>query len=782
MNLHEKIPPSFRDFTIESGRAIFRVCDEFEVELSIADEDPQSQLYFIDFRFNFSPASAEIPGGRIRDEIEGKTNDALKREGLIGCYEFLHDLVLTHKLSILRNQAYEMARGLWSQHLKVEAVHRSLVVQYWLNRPGGKNWVEVGIRRRRIQRSAQTSAKEDAPHIALRWFRSGKEITAVEINLRLGDLSLQKILKQVIAMHTNSILEQVATKLREGLVYSKRILRLRHVASISEPLNATLFVQLTTSKAVKMVQEPVTGRFALQPSSSLYNQVEKELNNLADPGSEISTRLATLRAIISLDEVETRAQIHGWEVLKSLNPTQDTIRRLFSYDALRTRFFRRRDWSRSWTLAFTTGLMRDSWWVVELKEKKAEVEIWGQSGNPTSQVGPNFKVAYRIPMTGLKSLVMDPSYSTLAQVERVAVGMISQYIDTHQLNVREIPHKLVLAPVNLPQPRSAVLNLQLTHKRGPAILQSQTPRSLPWANEIITVTFQGTELATNFAIHTIAARLTTPIPNIRSLTSKIDYSIAFHPRSGEFAFRALTSVGESTIPLLLQRLSSIERLIQFFAIIKHHDLSCSAVSLTHLEFVYASSPSTLKATIHFFLDLPMRISLDTGNPHLRIQDSLTSLLRSPGGLHLVIKLLRATLPLLRAFSAMESAHASDNMSIIPRSAVWYQVRYQNPRGRIDLRLRQRRDGLWWFVDALGLADGGNTSEKAKQRIKNLRNGAGGKWQWMGNEVVASTIEMEDLMRRIDEVYDSGNEEKDEAVQNAPKGKKRKAEDEVVVLE
>lgn len=686
--------------------------------------------------------------------------------------------MLTHKLSILRNQAYEMARGLWSEHLKVEAVHRSLVVQYWLNRPGGKNWVEVGIRRRRIQRPSQHPANQDSPHIALRWFRSGKEVTTAQFNLGLGELSLQKILKQVIAMHTNSIFEQVATKLREGLVYSNKLLKLRHVASVSEPLDAILFVQLTTSKAVKIVQEPVTGRFALQPSSFLHSPVEKELNNLADPANEISAKLAILRAIVSLDEVETRAQSDGWEVVKSLNPGQDAIGRLFGRDTRRIGFFRRKDWSRLWILAFTTGLMRDSWWVVELGEKRVEVEIGGQAGNPASRVGLDFKVAYTVPMTGFKSLIMEPSYSTLAQVERIAAGMISQYIDTHQLNVRKIPHKLMLMSVNSPQPRSAVLRLRLTHNRGPAMLQTKSPISLPWANEIVTVTFQGIDPATNSAIHTVAARLQTPIPNIRSLTSKIDYSIAFHPTSGGFAFRIFTPVGKSTIPDLLQQLSSIEHLIQFFAIIKHHDLSCSAVSLTHLEFVYASNPSTLKATIYFSSDVPMRICLNTANPHLRIQDSLTSLLRSSDGLHLVIKILRATLPLLRAFAAIETAHGSDRLSILPRSAIWYQVRYQNPRGRIDLRLRQRRDTLMWFVKDLGVTEGAKT----EHRMKDLKRGVGGNWQWMGDEVVASTVEVEDLMRRINELYEAEKEEADEAVENAPTGKKRKAEDEVVVLE
>ena len=129
LNIQEDIPPVFRDFSIANGRATFRIPEEFEVDLSIAQEEPSSQLYFIDFRFIFSPTPRELPAGRLRDEIEGRANDILGREGLQGLFDFLHNFVLTHKLAVLKSQALEMVRGYWSDNLLVEAVSRSLFYQ-----------------------------------------------------------------------------------------------------------------------------------------------------------------------------------------------------------------------------------------------------------------------------------------------------------------------------------------------------------------------------------------------------------------------------------------------------------------------------------------------------------------------------------------------------------------------------------------------------------------------------------------------------------------------------
>lgn len=749
LNLHEKLPSSFRDFSIGSGRATFQVRDEFEVELSIADQDPQSQFYFIDFRFGFSPISAEVPNGFLRDEIERRTNDALKREGLSGCYDFLHDLVLTHKLNILKHQAYEMARGLWSQNLKVEAVHRSLVVQYWLNRPGGKNWIELGVKRGNSKNPSPRPNKI-SPHIALRWFRSGKEVPIVKVNLQLGDLSLQRILSQVIAMHTSFIFEQTANRLRVGLIYSNRLLNLKNVPSVTEPLDATLLVQLTTSKAVKLIQEPVTGRFALLPSSPLYSLVDQRLNSLQDPAGEATVQLANLRAVVSVEEVDMHALSYGWEVIKSLNPGQEAMRRLFPRETLRITLFRGKSWSQAWILAFTASLMKDTWWVVELEDRNAEIEPGTILGNSTLRPGPNFKNAFEVRMKELKSLITEPSYSTLAQVEHAAASMISQYIDTRELKARKVPHGLRPLPPGAPGPCSAILHLKL-----PSHPNARTPRghvsiSPHCVGDTLSLAFKSIDPATHQAVHTVRAYLRNPIPNIKDLTSNLDY-LSFHPTSGFFSFRLLTSVGEVTIPPLLDRLASIERLIQFLAVIRQHNLPCKSVSLDKLIFVYPIAMSRLKATIHFSLDEPMHISLEKGNPHLRIQDFLNEHLQSQNdGLGQTIKILGSTLPLLDAFTAIESAHATDNVHIFPRSAIWYQIHYQSPKGRFDLKLRRKGDNPMWHIkDVLKLEE---RTEAVEQAMKSIKEGRGTGWWGMNGGIVAEFTGIRRLLRQIDDIY------------------------------
>ena len=782
MNLHETIPPPLRKFSIASGRATFHVPEEFDLELSIADQDPSSQFYFIDLRLAFSPAPAKLPSGRLRDEIEGRANDILKREGLTGCFDFLHNLILTHKLSILRSQAFEMARGQWSDHLKVEAVHRSLVVQYWPCKPGGKNWIELGIKCRTKSTASRNQASHEIPHIALRWFRSGREVSDTQFKVETGNLSLQRILKQVIAAHTNSILQTINAKVGEGLLYSERLLKLKLVESAADSRDASLLIQLAPSRAAKLVQEPVTGMFALLPASSLYYCAEREMNTLSNPATKADSQLAHLRSIISQQEVEFYAHGVGWEELKSLYREPEMMRRLFPVDTQKITFYRRSTWGSDWALAFTTSMMGDFWWIVKLERRRPAVGI-GRSGlNLPLENGLALKAAYKMPMVGFASLMADASYTALAEVESIAVDMISKYVDTNLLNHDKIKHKFGVPSPNAPGTGSPVLHLHLSITRSPEMLRSRSLVSPPWLNEIITLAYQGLDPVTRFAVHTASARLKNPIPNIRSLTSAVDDSIAFHPTSGAFAFRLFSSVGESSIPPLIRRLSSIERLVYFLSGIKQYRLSCSAISLNHLEFVYDSSPRLLTAKIHFPADAPVRIFFDTENPHLRIQDFMTSLLRSPDGLSQVVKTLRVTLPLLRALWHVEASASSAQVHITSHSAEWYQLRYENPSGSFDIRLRSRRDDVMWHVRNLAKERGGEPIEPMANEMQSLERGSGEGWRGMRGGMVASTSGVEDLIRRIDEAHRMARLEPSKADVSGPRGKKRKAEDELVVLD
>lgn len=779
MNLHEKVPPSLREFSISSGKVTFHVHDEFELDLSIADEDPSSQLYFIDFRFAFSPAVAEIPGGRLRDEIEGRTNDLLKRDGLAACFDFLHDLVLTYKLTTLKNQAFEMSKGLWSENMRVEAVHRSLVVQYWLNRPGGKNWMEIGIKRQREKTAAHSLGGQDVPYIALRWFRSGKLVTDTHIGVEVGTLSLQKTLKQVIAAHTTKLLQEMAIRLGDKFLYSERILKLKHNGSISEPLDAFLLVQLTTSKAIKLVQNPVTGKLSLLPALPLYNRAEQGLNALPNPGFEAPLRLANLRCTVAQEEVETIARGLGWEKVNSLDPGQEATRRHFPRDTSKFGFFRRSAWV-SWVLAFTTCLSGDSWWIVELEKNKGEVEAGNSVERPNQATSRTPKAVFKIPMNGLKSVITDASCSSLSHIERMAVAMISKYVDTQNLVYEKITHRFKRRCANTPEAESAVLLMKLNRKRSPNMLQDRSRMDLPWINNVVSLTFQGLDPFTNSAIHTALGRLKTPVSNIRNLSSPAEHTIAFQPKSGAFTFRQFSPVGQSTIPLVMQRLSSIDRLIYFLNSIQSHQLSCHEISLNHVEFVYASTPSPLKAKIYFPSDAPQRIALDEQNPHVRIQDFISSIIRSPDGLGHAIRLLTTTLPLLQALARIEASHPSEQVVVLPRSAEWYEVRYQPPRGCYDITMRSRRDETMWMVKNRAVSNAEAKSSQIADAMKQLHKTTGEGWRGMRDGIVASVAGVEDLLGKIDEIYrNAGNEEEDKAG-TASSRRKRKAEDDITV--
>lgn len=754
LNLHETIPPRLRNFSIASGRATFQVHEEFELELSIADEDPSSQLYFIDFRFLFSPSLAEVPQGRLRDEIEGKTNDVLRREGLTGCFDFLHNLVLTHKISILRQQAFDLVRERWSENLRVEVLHRSLVVQYWLNRPGGKNWIEIGIKSGRQKKKISPSEGEATPYISLRWHRHGKEVPDPEVKMDLENLSMEVILRQIIAAHTNHILKHIKKKIREGLIYSEKILFVKHRASKKEPADCSLRIQLTTSSIVTIAQEPISGAFAILPPSNLHLRLERELNNFKDPANEASSRVIQLRCATAQDQIDSRVRIIGWVQIRTLTPTQETVKRMFSPDVMRLSFYRVKSWESHWLIASTTSMVGDIWWVVLLHDETTTVK----TAEPGFGYSQNLKATFKIPFS--KSVIIEPSYLVLGEVENAAAAIVSQSTDVQYLNSFKVPWKQQQPTKPQPLIRIPELYMRFSQHAVPPIVQTPRNHKKAWCHEMIRLGFAGVARTRKSVIHVVTARLLTPIPNIKTLTSTIDSSIAFHPTSGTFAFRLLTPIGTTSIPPLLERLQRIERLIRFLTTIQQNNLHCETVSLSRLVFAYDSStPSQpLKADVRFATDSPMQILFSKNNPHLRIQDLLTTALNADSGFQTVAVLLQATLPLLRAFAAIESSRegldANDNVRILPRSAVWYRIVYERPQAQFEIRLRQRLDRVVWFtlaVEVKGIDHGEGFSNAVMKAWKTLCLDGGQGCRGMKDGIVAGPENVESLILQVDEM-------------------------------
>jgi mediator of RNA polymerase II transcription subunit 14 len=144
LTLHEDLPEHFNEYTIADGRATFTVPGEFAVDLAVADEDTTSPFFFIELRFLFTPAPSQL-SEQIQNICEAEVNKAIAAKGLGGCYDVLHNFILTHKLNVLHSQVAEVVRGKWFESIRVERIRRSLVLSYWTKRPGRKSWIEFSI-------------------------------------------------------------------------------------------------------------------------------------------------------------------------------------------------------------------------------------------------------------------------------------------------------------------------------------------------------------------------------------------------------------------------------------------------------------------------------------------------------------------------------------------------------------------------------------------------------------------------------------------------------------
>jgi mediator of RNA polymerase II transcription subunit 14 len=368
LNLHEydKIPFQFRDYSIRSGRVTFKVPGEFEVDLTIADEDPEKQFWFIDFRFLFTPATSEIPE-HLRYMIETRVNIILQRDGLAGCYKFLHELVLTHKISEIRRQAIELSRGKWIETLQVEPLHRALSIQYWLGRygkDGPRSWIILGVdsgkRKNGLPDPRATS------HISLRWFRDSKEIKDHNIPLELTTLSAEALFQAVITKHIFHILESIYKNLSTKPLFSDRQLSISFKESESEPKEPELRVQLTRQDNINITIESRTGCFAISPAFRLAMRTESHLNSLTkDPATVAHGFIENLRCIAVSEEIINRALSTGWEPLQNPGLKPEDLKPIIPRDTLQLSWFRRPGWSQGWFIVLSASMSGERWWLME---------------------------------------------------------------------------------------------------------------------------------------------------------------------------------------------------------------------------------------------------------------------------------------------------------------------------------------------------------------------------------------------------------------------------------
>jgi mediator of RNA polymerase II transcription subunit 14 len=367
---YEKTPYAFRNYTIASGRVTFRVEGEFEVDLTIGDEDFEKQFWFIDFRFLFTPAPGEL-SETLRMTLEAKVNEVLGVDGLAGCYKYLHEFVLTQKITEFWRQAVELSRARWIDTLNVERLNRAMAIQYWVNRPhsqGSKSWIILGVNSG--SGPDGLPGPESPSHLALRWFRDNKEVKDFDISFDVNAISAEDLVTSVIARHVEYLLGSIYNKLLSKPRFAQRHARLSLDISQENPSDSSLTVQLFDTENATVRVDGMTGCFTLLPISPNLQEGQKRLNASPNPAEDGPVTLEYIRVVYTIKDLGSRTRSIGWTMLRSPIALDELKNMVYSAsqsrEAFQSAWLRRVGWSPQWYVVMTMGLSGDQWWLVEL--------------------------------------------------------------------------------------------------------------------------------------------------------------------------------------------------------------------------------------------------------------------------------------------------------------------------------------------------------------------------------------------------------------------------------
>lgn len=707
LNLHEDLPPYFNTFTIQSGRATFVVPDEFEVDLSIADEDFTTQFYFIDIRFLFSPRS-EIPTGVLRGQVEARANDVLARDGLVGCYEFLHEFVLTLKINTLRRQALEMSRMTWSGCLQIEQVHRVLVVHYWTDRPYPKSWIEIGVTKRKRHESMSPWIKQEPSSLHVRWMREGKEVTGADIHHHDSVLSMDAILRAVIRLHVDYNLELVHHKL-VGVNVS-----LQNAASERLPALLTpgeLSLRIGDQYSSKLLMNLITGEYCIQPASTQGSYCSEQVNTLHNAAQEAHTAIQLYQASMHQATSRTAAISAGWNLANIRNLEPGSVQKAFGKETLRASFFTKAYWGTEWAVAQSFTATTASWWVVKFTSDWTVKRI---------------VLRDRLPISDFEG-------SVLSLLEAYCTAFISVNCLSKSLKGDKIPHSVSLRRGHQPS-----LNIDMAKLMGKAIAGAATTTTSKTSN-ILVAEFRG--------FHGQADTTTPPNPSraaicvvkgflaggsrLESLLSSVtDTDITLNPQGG-FAILFRTSLGSpDLLERLKARLVSLHTLRDVVQLVDKRQFDILEVAANSISFAYGKSEGggAYSVACTFATNATTRIvfSPPHQNPHNRLLRMFTQLMSplsattsTASPFATFLKALALTLPVLRALSFMEHDESSgSNVVVQARTFLDYHVLYPQHRYAFVVVLLVRRGQPMWNIEQAGRRRGETFTKIEEEKASN----------------------------------------------------------------
>ncbi|KAF9879797.1 mediator complex subunit MED14 [Colletotrichum karsti] len=789
---YDKIPHQFRTYSIHSGRVTFEVKGEFEVDLTIADEDFTKQFWFIDFRFAFSPSARKLSDGLV-SFLEGQVNEILGKDGLEGCYRFLHEFVLTHKINELKRQALELSRSTWTGTLVVEPLNRALALQYWTTRygpAGPKSWVMIAV-----NSAKKTNGQPDTKHssrLVARWYRDNKEVKDVLLPFDVDNLSAEDLLKTAVARHVDHILSSIHKKLLTYPRFEKRESSMTLKISRTEPVESFLSMQLGSRESVTLVIEPVTGFAAMKPHTKYALSGENRLNyGGKDPAEDGVVCLENIRWGYVMEEFNRRGRSIGWKTCRSPLGGEDIKQLIRTREAFQTIWLQRQGLDQDWHVMVSLSLAGDEWWLIQIDRNTPARPIKFNSRLPLNRGQPDLDDAF---------------WSNLTLF---VTGIITHVTELHNVHLKEIKH-LAKESTNYSLPQQVQIPsvfYRLSQLLRPTNVGGQsgskeTPNASKesassWAQDHIEIKIKGLQpqphatparddSATSQAEMIENLRLNTVVDAIirvkdkskfALLKGRIDRDVSFSPKKGEFIFRIRQQVGHPILDTLTKHVKSIDRLVGFLEAMgkARGSIKCERMSLREVVFTYsdiampgegnaAQKPRRWRAT----LDLSksdVRISLEKGNPHLRVLDLLVKMVNTQDGLKAIIVFMPLLLPILRTFETIESkweALESTNqgrVQVFARSIDWICIRYTLPSASgqprilaLDIRTQVRRNEIWWHLSrARGDGAAAGSDDEFAKVIKPVWESHGDGWRGLITGAASrpgpSTM---DLLTRVDD--------------------------------
>ncbi|KAI1993361.1 mediator complex subunit [Ophidiomyces ophidiicola] len=711
LTLFEHVPNIFSNYLVHDGRVTFTVPTEFEIDLSVAFEAHTAQFFLVDIRFLFSPSSN--PKKRLRTLLDQKVNTTLMNSGLIGCFNLLHNIVLTHKITILFRQAVELARNSWAENLRVELLRRTLVVQYWTKQAGKKSWIEIGVRK---GSSYDTPGNTSDSSLHVRWMRDNQEVDGSKIQFNLESLNMESILLSVISLHITHILRLAFDSVRESRLYRLGELYIGMYGSSRSP--GYLQMQLTQANHLKVMMDAISGNVVLRIVPLTLSRYDSDLKSDKGVADSLVGRVSRIRCLTALEEVERQAKIVGWMPFNMRRIHPEHLRRVFSLQALRSMLlFRHKSWELPLLIAFTSTMDGDTWWIVSLHVQHA-------STVPSHT--ELLELASAKAISGWFSTSSRPLNNAHFQNLATALsGMIMlqssvDFLDSFD-GIRYFPAAKNLAIQPYLRVPSMYLRFGDGAFRSHLYLTTMSPKRSP-IGETFRISFKGIEQHSGYAIMVIFGQLKTAAADMAKLYANMPGDVTFQPGGRRFAIMLRVPVGAPIILSFLEKLQEISDTVATIELMKDQGFDSFSLGPSRLNFIYPDDKE-LRGSIKFSYErnnaqhLPektstlaslmrrpqMGIDFNIRNPHYRIRESLSATLNlNQGGLRLTTELLTLTLPVLRALEKICSESGENNprcfwTQFAARSAKQYQIRYPYLRYHFYLSVNQRRGHVIWIL-------------------------------------------------------------------------------------